>query len=282
MTTINQAIQDRIDALRALQAETDQNAKTELAQMITNKTGFPAAAFNFSIGSSSVEIREADRNWFNFTIYISKNWDSDSFSVKLSTSGTSYEMPNDGCGFKLLVLQGKVAEEMLNNDLEEGIVGIAFRAVRKVLAITDTTYKISREIEEIKKAEEAAQKKEFEESIAPLFTEGAIFFANDETRRGRINGHWAVKFSAYYFRINKVSEKTVKGGGANYHSLKTISKNQQNRPIDTMFYGGFYGSSVQTPKAQIENDLWNGKIGFCSLLPFDHPVVEGQELAEAE
>lgn len=269
MQTIDERIETNKANWQAIQDRTIASISNKVKSL-----GFNPDDFRFTLSRSSLEVRESAQNWFNFTLYFQKDWNSTEYKLSLSTSGTSYEFLNKS-GFNLLALQGVVAREFMADDFSGivmGLTGICIRYAEAMEPIYNEAHVISNEIEQAKKEKEAAAKDDYLGAVAQFITEGAIFTTNDWERRIRKSD---VSISRRYFRIEQITNKLVRGGGAPYNTLRFYV--ERGSELEKSFYGSFYGEGRQYLKDRFISDLSRGTVAFCSLLPFNHPAIVGVE-----
>lgn len=272
MQTIDERIQTNLANKQAIDDRTLASISNKVKSL-----GFNPDDFRFTLSRSSLEVRESDQNWFNFTLYFQKDWNGTEYKLSLSTSGTSYEFLNKS-GFNLLALQGVVAREFMADDFSGivmGLTGICIRYAEALEPIYKESHAISNEIEQAKKEKEAASKDDYLGAVTQFITEGAIFTTNDYNRRLRISDRGAEGIAKRYFRIEKVTNKLLKGSGAPYNAIRFYV--EQGRGLEASFLGLFYGEGSQYLKDRFISDLSRGTVAFCSLLPFNHPAIVGVE-----
>lgn len=142
---------------------------------------------------------------------------------------------------------------------------------RQCMELLEALAKLRSQISDLryeKRAAEAAEKdrkrREEMEEMERHLQAGVILVEN----KRRLHYRMGLPFPCKYYKVENVTAKTVKGGGVS--GLEAQGMTNVNA---FLFWGSFYESERQAKKEVILEALVSGDLGFCSLLPPDHPVT---------
>lgn len=275
-------IADYNDRFDNFLAESQQIFKEEAAKLFPDFQNYV-----FALGREDIEIKANYRWGCNFRIYLDNGWDwkeGDPIELKLSTTGSSYKLnsteADEIASFYVIAFQGFVANDLLKKGYFHDAICTYFLQRKAIEAEYEA---ISAECEKETRVRKEMEKVEYMTTqFDELFKEGAIFAVN-KTFHSQTALERAVfeqpeqKLEVY--RIEKITNKIVKGGGANYASLRyrAMNNGEQTREMSECFWGDFWEGKKQTDRKYLTSAFVNGKLVFCSLLPFDHPVCQSSQ-----
>lgn len=261
-----ETIQTQIDRL----SRTLETAQAGFAQMLGRLIGqcfeLDPAAYKISVSPERVEFTEAATDWHRFQFEHRKTWDGE-METKISHPSGGADAGN-AAHLGLLILMGKVAADLAANGY---FTRQAISSMEGLSALRSKISALRQQRDQIAKAKKDAEREAESLEIEAMLEPGVVLVKNfvgisDRQRNARAGA---------YYKIWKVTPKTVEGGGlsgATVHGVSNITD------IDPCYWGAFYDCERRAKKEDIIFAVYSGSLGLCSLLPAHHPVIEGQGL----